>query len=353
MIDTELADEILSGQLDLMRFEASIRDAVLTTLQRMQRELVAGLRAADLTTFNKERMQALLSQSNKVIDRYYAIVNNGFAATTAAVPEVAAASTAAAIETTAVVSTKASLPLRGFMTRLATNALIDGAVFGDWWDRQRLDTRFRFARAVRLGVAQGESTDKIVTRVAGAPRRGITGVLDMSRSNARALVHTSIQSMANEARVQTFRENADVIDSIVWLATLDPSTCIICGVRDGREYTMDDPPQPKGHNHDWRGGPGATHWNCRCVATVKTKSFKDLGVNIDEPGRGKRTSADGLVAGNMTFEKFLNRKGKAFAEEVLGKGRAELWRAGKLSLEQLLDLSGNPMTLAQLKAKYL
>jgi len=37
---------------------------------------------------------------------------------------------------------------------------------------------------------------------------------------------------------------------------------------------------------------------------------------------------------------------------VLGSGRAQLWRDGKLTLEQLLDLSGNPLTLAQLRAKY-
>ena len=353
MIYTEIADELLSVQLDLMRFEAGLRDAVLSTLTRMQAELVDKLKLADLTTFNKERMQILLAQCNKVIDAHYAAINSGVATTTAGVAQVSAASTAKAMETSIRVTLGAALPSEAFMERLALNVLLDGAGFDDWWGRQRLDTRFRFARAVRLGVSQGETTEQIVTRVAGAPRKGITGVMGVSRANARALVHTSVQALANEARVETFRKNADIVDGIVWLATLDPATCIVCAVRDGREYTNEDPPQPVGHDHAWNGGPGVIHWNCRCIATPRTKLFKDLGIDIDEPKVVARTSSSGPVSGNMTFEKFLNRKGKAFAEEVLGKGRAELWRSGKLTLEQLLDLSGNPMTLKQLREKYL
>lgn len=61
---------------------------------------------------------------------------------------------------------------------------------------------------------------------------------------------------------------------------------------------------------------------------------------------------DGQVAASTTFEAFLERKGKAFQDEMLGKGRAQLWRDGTITLPQLLDLKGNPLTLAELKAKY-
>jgi hypothetical protein len=37
---------------------------------------------------------------------------------------------------------------------------------------------------------------------------------------------------------------------------------------------------------------------------------------------------------------------------MLGKGRAQLWRDGKITLSQLLNAEGAPLTLAQLKAKY-
>lgn len=40
-------------------------------------------------------------------------------------------------------------------------------------------------------------------------------------------------------------------------------------------------------------------------------------------------------------------------DEQLGAGRAALWRKGTITLEQLLSLDGNPLTLAQLEKRYL
>jgi hypothetical protein len=58
---------------------------------------------------------------------------------------------------------------------------------------------------------------------------------------------------------------------------------------------------------------------------------------------------DGVVAADLTFDQFLKSKPPEFADKMLGKGRAELWRSGKITLNQLLDQRGNPLTLAQLK----
>jgi hypothetical protein len=47
----------------------------------------------------------------------------------------------------------------------------------------------------------------------------------------------------------------------------------------------------------------------------------------------------------------LKRKGVEYQNEVLGVGRADLWRAGKITLRDLVSGSGNPLTLDQLRAK--
>lgn len=65
-----------------------------------------------------------------------------------------------------------------------------------------------------------------------------------------------------------------------------------------------------------------------------------------------RASMNGEVAQDLTFDDFLKGKPKGFADEMLGKGRAELWRSGKITLNQLLDQRGNPLTLEQIKARY-
>ena len=81
-----------------------------------------------------------------------------------------------------------------------------------------------------------------------------------------------------------------------------------------------------------------------------TKSFRELGIDIDEPAPSTRASDEGPISANITFDDFLKRKTVDEQDEMLGKGRAELFRAGKITLRDLLDQSGNPLTLKQLKA---
>lgn len=352
--EIQLIDELLSGQLDIMRFEAGVRTRILAILQELQRESINALGQSDLPAFSKQRTQALLSQINAIISKYYELIASESAVALGAVANASAANAGAAMNTAFSIQLAVGLPTQTFLERLIGNTLIKGAPSAGWWERQRGDTAFRFANAVRQGKAAGETGEQISRRISGSTRLGIPGVMDIARSNARSLVHTSIQAVANEARLESFRKNSDVIGNIVWLATLDGSTCPeICGPRDLKPYTLeDDPPKPIGHAMDWNGGPGAIHWGCRCIVTAGTKTFSQLGVDLPEPRIGTRASQFGPVPADTTFEEFLNRRGVAFQEEVLGKGRTELWREKKLTLQQLLDLSGNPLSMSQLKAKY-
>lgn len=78
------------------------------------------------------------------------------------------------------------------------------------------------------------------------------------------------------------------------------------------------------------------------------KSFKEIGSDFPEMPKSTRSSMDGQVPEDMTFKDFLDKKGKAFQDEVLGKGKAQLWRDGKITLQQLLDQTGNPIPLKEL-----
>jgi hypothetical protein len=354
-IDQALIDAILEHQIDLLRFEEGVRARVLAVLNRLQAELAQTLTRADLTAFTKARTEALLRQATAVIDHYYATGQGVLNTAMTGAAQTTARATAQTLGPSLNIVTTVGLPTETFLARIASNALLLGSPAADWWLRQSQDTAWRFSTAVRQGLAAGETNEAIVRRVVGSPRLGIPGVMTAARSNARSLVHTSIQAAANGARMETFRKNADVLVGVRWLATLDVHTCEICAPRDRKEYTLtDDPPEPKGHVLAWDGGPGVIHWGCRCVAVPVTKTYKELGLNIKKAPRGMRASSDGPVPANMDFEAFLKRKGKAWQDEALGPGRADLWRANKLTLEQLLgDLSGTRiMTVAQLQARY-
>lgn len=79
--------------------------------------------------------------------------------------------------------------------------------------------------------------------------------------------------------------------------------------------------------------------------------MRELGIDVDEV-KSTRASMDGQVPASLNFETWLKGKSKAFQDEKLGPGRADLWRRGVITLSDLLDQWGNPLSLAQLKSLY-
>jgi hypothetical protein len=353
LADQILIDELLSGQLDLMRYEAGVRQKIFRLLIDLQRELITELGQTNLSVASKARIETVLNQASAIIDRYYVTAAGQATDAAAAVVEAATRNTFNAMRNSLVAQIGVGLPTKAVLKALVGDTLIQGAASAEWWARQAKDVQFRFSTAVRQGVAAAETQEQIVARIAGSPRKGIPGVMDIARSNARGLVHSTLQSVANTARLEAFKKNTDVLDKLEWLATLDGSTCPnICGPRDLKTYTIEEAPQPIGHKFPWSGGPGAIHFGCRCIVVGVRKSFKDLGLDIEEPSVGERASDSGTVPADTSFESFLRRKGQAYQDEVLGPGRAQLWRDKKLTLPQLLDLQGNPLSLTELRSKY-
>lgn len=346
-LNPDILDAAIAQALDLIRLEAGTRQRVLAILRRLQVELSMKLTAEDLTAYNRSRLRAFLKETREVIDRYYALAQGELDLTLQGLGHAVVAHTAETF--TAAVFIDAKLPPTTYLKTLASNALIQGAPVAEWWERQGVDAAFRFSTAMRQGLVQGETNQQLIWRLIGKGGANPTsGIMDIARKNAAALVQTSVQVVANEARMETFRRNADIIDAVEWLTALDGHVCILCIPRAGLRWTLDG--EPIGHAVPFMVPP--IHFNDRCVLIPVTKSFKALGLNMAEPKVSTRASSDGQISAKTTFDDFLQRKGQEFQNKVLGPGRAELWRNGTITLQQLLDLSGNPLTLEALRAKY-
>lgn len=339
----KLADALLSHQLDLLRLGSFAQEGALGLLDSLGAELEGMLRSGDLTAFNRARVTKLLAQATEVIDRYYSTIN---AATGANVSGVAGVQPSFVARALAIVSLEASLPSTTTIAAIVTNALVEGAKSGDWWRRQAGDVKFRFAAAVRQGIVAGETNEAIVRRVVGTAAK--PGVMTTARSNARILVHASIQQAANDARLASFRENGDVIKGVRQLSTLDSHTTDICLAYSGGEWDLEGNPI-NGTTLPFNGGP-PRHWGCRSVLVPITKTFKELGLNIPEFPASVFASAEGPT--KLTMKQWIDTRTAEQLDEQLGKGRAQMYRSGKITLQQLLDLRGNPLTLAQLERKY-
>lgn len=341
--ERKIAEAILSHQVDLLRLSGFAQNQALALLDSMGAELTALLRKGNLTEFGKNRLNILLRQATEIIDRYYTAISETHKATAAG---------AAGIQGNVVegamlrVSLEAAIPTTTHLAAILSDSLVEGAKTAAWWDRQAGDVAFRFASEVRQGLIQGQTNEQIVARVAGSSTR--SGVMDVARSNARSLVQSSIQQVANDARLETFRKNRDVIKGVRQLSTLDSHTTEICIAYADGEWDLDG--EPLGDTElPFNGGP-PRHWGCRSVLVPITKTFKELGLGIPEFGRPQQATAGGPTS--LTLHQWLDTRTKEELNDQLGVGKADLYRKGKISLQQLLDQRGNPLTLKQLERKY-
>lgn len=343
--DPEVVDAILGHQLDLLRLEAGTRARVLRLLADLQRDLTAKIDAGGLTDWSKARIQALLRQANETIDSYYLRIQGELELTMSGVAQAQAAH----ISDLLTISVSASLPTETFFARLVSNVLIHGAPSAAWWERQSESLAFKFANVVRQGATAGMTGEEIVRRITGSPRLGIPGIMEVSRSQARGLVHTSIQTVANASRMETFRKNKDVVKGVRQLSTFDSHTTLTCISYDDQTWDLDGKTTGKTvlpFVNDGGSADGVPrHWGCRSVLVPETKTFRELGVDMDELPRAPRP-------GGKSMDDFLAGRTTEQLDEQLGKGRADLYRRGVITREQLLNLSGNPLSLAQLLKKY-
>lgn len=348
--DLQLADDLIGRQLDIFRFTAGERQAVLRILKRLEEDLVqllfySGKALTDIGRADKAR---LLKQAQDLIEQYYAEASDYSAESLAGLGGFEAKATAATLAAAFAGMIEPGLPTQGYMRVLVRDTLIQGAPSADWWNRQAGDTAFRFANEVRQGLTAGETNAQIISRV----RKTIGPV---SQANANALVQTSVQTVANAARFETFQQNDDVIKGYRQLSTLDGHTTPVCLAYSGAEWDKDLKPIKGGLPFvSDKGAPTGTprHWGCRSLITPITKTFAELGINTPEFKPATRAASGGPVSSDTTMKQYLDRRTKAQLDDQLGPGRADLYREGKITLQQLVDQHGRPLTLAQLRAKY-
>jgi hypothetical protein len=196
------------------------------------------------------------------------------------------------------------------------------------------------------------------------------------------LGRTIINGVANQGRLEMYRQNADVLDGVKWLATLDSRACPVCGVMDGKVWQTDK-------LHEVKSPP--LHPNCRCVLIPyidigdesqrpaeaenfdklaeeeynsrdkRKKDWDDLSydyrkqLRYDTVKRWEKENPDKDAYRQLkgaTFADYLQEQSPQFRREYLGKTRAELYEQGKLTLDQMVNPdTGFMRTLADLGVK--
>jgi SPP1 gp7 family putative phage head morphogenesis protein len=348
-----LVDLYMERAIDLLRLEAGTRDKVLAFLHTLEADIVALLAKIDpngigQVAAQRKRLEKLNAEVTGSIRATYRRSDTLLAAEIREVIDIESTWTASAINSSIHVEFADAGLTRQQLETLSSNVLIQGAPSKEWWGRQAQGLSDRFADEMRRGVALGETNDKLVERVRGT--RTTKGLMDLAETSAERLVRASVQTAANVGREATYEKNADLIASVDWSSTLDTRTTEWCMVRDGLRYTPIDH-KPIDHDVPWLEGPGRIHWGCRSTSVPRLKTWRELGIDMDEIPQTTRASMDGQLPAGMTFEQWLKKQSLERQNTVLGVGKADLWRSGKITFRDLLDQNGRPLTTEQLRAK--
>jgi SPP1 gp7 family putative phage head morphogenesis protein len=237
----------------------------------------------------------------------------------------------------------------GDLRSLATKTLIVGQPAKEWWKRQTGAAQNKFAQQMRLGVLAGESPAQLTKRLLDG-----VGSLKINRHQAKALVRTSVASINNAGMMATFQANSDVIDAVEADATLDARTTDICLGRDGGIWDLQTgaPTKDSAVQTSFPGIP-PWHMQCRTIMTAVVKPLNELGkkagLKVDKIPPGTRATMDGQIPESMSTAQWLKSKGDKFGSDLLGKSRYQLWKNGKITLQQLTDQSGRSLNLPQLE----
>lgn len=153
-------------------------------------------------------------------------------------------------------------------------------------------------RGIAVGANPRAAAARMLARVEGHFNGGLTRALVIAR--------TEMLDAHREASRAQRKANTDVLTGWTWVATLDARTCPSCWSMHGSVHSVDD------------FGP-IDHQQGRCTSVPTTKSWADLGFDIEEPPSvlpDARQVFDDLPAEQQTA--------------ILGKDRLALLNSGQI-----------------------
>lgn len=160
------------------------------------------------------------------------------------------------------------------------------------------ELRLALMRGVALGRNPRQVASEILSRTEGAFNGG--------RNRALVIARTEMLDAHRAAAMAQDAANADTLQGWLWAATLDARTCPSCWGQHGTLHSLDEP------------GP-LDHQQGRCARVPKTKSWRDLGFDLDEP-------ADLMPDARSTFDALSPEEQTA----IMGEKRLALLQNGDI-----------------------
>ena len=318
-VNEDFRDQAISHAHYLERLKTGEVRRIIKLVNAVDKELVDQIaaRGADDETFTKRRLEAILRDVRAINAEAVAELNIGLRGSIADLAEYEAGFQAMRLEKTIPFEWNITQPSPQQLLTAILNRPFENALF----DKHVADMGARklglVEGALRMGQAEGQTIPQIARRIRGTRAANYAdGILEGSRREIEGLVRTSLNHASSISRERTYAENSDLVKGVQMVATLDSSTTLICMDQDGKVYPIGEGPRPP------------FHWNCRTSPVPVCRSWKELGIDLDEAKPGTRASMNGQVSEKTTYAKWLKKQPAALQREVLGARRYEMYKAG-------------------------
>lgn len=357
-VNEQLLDAETDHQINLQQYGTGVVQRIIAALNRTDARLAAALSEAlervDATTFTVERLEVLLGSVRSLNAEAYAAIGRELPEEMRTLAAYEANYQRDLFTATIPAPVQASVPIRAISVEQAYAAALSrpfqGRLLQSWAAAVEPVRMQQIRNTVRDGFLQGKTTGQIIQAVRGTRAKGYSdGIINRGRIEVEAVVRTAVSHTAATARDEFYEANTSVIAALKWVSTLDLRTSEMCRIRDGKKYSVDH--KPVGHSVPWLQGPGRLHWRCRSSSAPITKSFRELGIDIDELSPAERASMDGTVPAEVSYGEWLQKQSAARQDEVVGSVRGKLMREGKVPFDSFYTSRGDWIDLDVLRAR--
>ena len=218
-----------------------------------------------------------------------------------------------------------SQPSEALVADALAEPVAGGLEIADLWTQQEQQLVAIFTREMRLGQVANETIDQLVARIKGGEEAA--GAMGRFIDGAGTIVDTAIHGGQQNAILAIANANKQTFPILTHASVLDSRTSYICLARAGLSWNADTK-EPLGHDFPFAAPP--LHPNCRSILI---------------PGFSTQAAKQ-----RLNPKSFLDSLSDEEQNDVLGPGRAKLFRAGKISVRELVDQSDRPLTLAELES---
>jgi SPP1 gp7 family putative phage head morphogenesis protein len=338
-----IRDLEIRHQVGVHRLSSGVLRTLIRILDAADADIVAELLKRGVAlegSFTSKRLEALLAAIRDINHEAHVTVGRDLRQELRDIVRYEASFQKRMLETAIPIQWDIVTPTAEVLDAVVTSRPFQGRLLKDWLTELEAGKANRVRNAVRLGVVQGETVDQIVRRVRGTAALNYKdGAMEIGRRGAEAMVRTAVSHTTTAARDTLFEANADIIASEMWTSTLDTRTCPSCQALDGQKFEIG------------KGPKTPLHIGCRCIRVPVTKSWRELGIDIDDLPAGTRASMNGQVPASMRYDEWLRTQSWDAQDEALGPTRAALFRDGGLTVDRFTGRDGDHLTLDELRRR--